>query len=109
MIKRNTIITLCALCALIPAAAHADPSPLLTTCLQMLRFWTWLKQFIYIMSACGLALISFQASILGRFNMGGFVSWGFGLFVLTMTEPMLAFLTSSGDAVQLHCRGIISV
>jgi hypothetical protein len=93
MNKGLTIITLCALCALIPATAYASPV-LQESCGLMLRFWEGIRGAVYIMSACALSVISIQASILGKFDMGNFIGLGFGLFVLSMTEPLVSFLTN---------------
>lgn len=125
---RLTTFTLCALCALIPTAtfANVDPGPLtvitvpiewddprlttsnhsvlLETCMLMLRFWRWLTVWVYVLSACSLALMSFRASILGQFSMGNFITWAAALFVMSMTEPVLAFLTNG--SARLGCAGL---
>ena len=124
MNKALILLTLCALCALTPQLSFAqdltviarpipmdelmrvdpDRSFLLSVCGIMLRVWTWLKQFVYIMAACGLAVMSFQASVMGKFSLDNFVSWGCSLFILAMAEPIIAFLTN-GTAT-IGCTGI---
>lgn len=84
---------------LVPSVALASSEVLDAACGFILQFWGWIRTAVYVLAACGLALMSFQASIMGKFSMGNFITWGGSLFLLAMAEPFIAFLTSGGSSL----------
>jgi hypothetical protein len=87
---------------LVATEAHAISQVLLQTCSIALTIWVWIRGAVYVLAAISLALMSIQASILGRFSMERFATWGIALFVLSSVPAILAFLTYGNSA--LNCN-----
>jgi hypothetical protein len=100
--KNKTVIFTVLLIASTPTVAFAGSEVLKITCDFALLFWGWMQTLVYIIGTIALAIMSMQASILGQFRSGQLVSWGLGLFVMAMTPPIIAFLTSGG--ISLDCN-----
>lgn len=96
--KYTPVLVILALAVIAPNVAMAS-DVLDVTCGLVMRFWSWLRTAVYVLAAIGLALMSFQASIMGKFAMSNFVSWCGALFILAMTEPVIAYLTDGGASL----------
>jgi hypothetical protein len=87
---------------MLPQSAFAVSEVLLTTCGFTLRIWSWIKTAVYVLGAISLAIMSMQASLMGRFSFGQLIGWGGGMFVLAAAPMVISFLTGSGAI--LHCN-----
>lgn len=81
---------------LMPQAALASSEVLQTSCDFLLRTWEWIQTAVYVMGAISLAIMSMQASLMGRFSFGQLISWGGGIFILAAAPLVISFLTGSG-------------
>lgn len=88
--------------AMVATQAHAVSQVLQQTCDIALMLWVWLRGAVYTLSAIALAMMSFQASVLGRFSMGRFTVWGASLFALSSVPAIVAFLTDGSAG--MHCN-----
>lgn len=102
--KLALVFVLLATAAGFPVAAEADMFPTdaarlptdfqLKVCGLFLWFFEWLRGAVYVLAAISLALMSFQASVLGAFAWSRLFSWGGSLFVLSAMPSVLAYLTN---------------
>lgn len=98
--KFSNLIVACLIVVLVPQMAMAS-EVLQTTCDLLLRIWDWIKTAVYVLGAISLAIMSMQASLMGRFSFGQLIGWGGGVFVLAAAPLVVSFLTGSGAA--LNC------
>jgi hypothetical protein len=87
---------------LVATQAHAVSQVLQQTCDIALMLWVWIRGAVYILASISLAMMSIQASALGKFSMGRFITWGAALFALSSVPAILAFFTEGSAG--LNCN-----
>lgn len=69
------------------------------TCNLLLPLVGWIRGADYTLFAVALAMLSLNASLLGRFSMSRFAWLCCGVFLLSATPALLSFLTNGGASV----------